>query len=466
MSVLNSTILEKAFLEGSNDYQQRLGNPTITGYAAHVARLFNPLNADMFNQFTGLLNGLMGTYIESKLFENPLRVLKKPAAGPYMAGFSERHIAVQYLKAHSMNFDQDALLLKVERPEYREWFYSITEPRQYRFSFSRVEVQQAFANDGYGFEDLLTATITQTYSSANYDEMNLMLHAFAEAEERMGGLYKQNISTLPSDKASGQELLAAIRAYAGRMTFPSTHFNHIDVPVHETMSSEETSLVLWVTPEIAAAIDVYALADLFHLERANVNYRVLTVPEFPIPGVYAALTGEDFIYCKDIYTVLEPPFYNATNMTYKYVYNVLQMIGVNPAAQCVLFGDFETTGIDTIKVTPSGLSFTPDSGEVAPGGELQLTVNLTGTVSGDEAAIIGVEPDAALYSVVATRDVDDETVAIELNSRTYVDNFGILHVQKTGLVAGDVLTITAKSVYVNPSGDTSVFTDDFTATII
>lgn len=466
MSVLNSTILEKAFLEGSNDYQQRLGNPTITGYAAHVERLFDPLNADLFNQFTGLLNGLMGTYIESKLFENPLRVLKKPATGPYMAGFSERHIAVQYLKAHSMNFDQDALLLKVERPEYREWFYSITEPRQYRFSFSRIEVQQAFANDGYGFEELLTATITQTYSSANYDEMNLMLNAFAEAENRMGGLFKQSISTPPTDKASGQELLASIRAYAGRMTFPSTYFNHIDVPVHETMSSEETSLVLWVTPEVAAGIDVFALADLFHLERANVNYRVLTVPEFPIPGVYAALTGEDFIYCKDIYTVLEPPFYNATNMTYKYVYNVLQMIGVNPAAQCVLFGDFETTGIDTITVTPSGLSFTPDSGEVAPGGELQLTVNLTGTVSGDDAAIIGVEPDAALYSVVATRESDGETVAIELNSRTYVDNFGILHVQKTGLVAGDVLTITAKSVYVNPSGDTSVFTDDFTATII
>ena len=110
MAVLNSTILERAWLSGSNDYQQRIPDPAISSYADHVAALFDPMNHDLFNQFSGLLNGLMGTYVESKLFENPLAVLKKPAA---QWGNTERRVAVKYLQAHSYKVD-DETLLKLE----------------------------------------------------------------------------------------------------------------------------------------------------------------------------------------------------------------------------------------------------------------------------------------------------------------------------------------------------------------
>ena len=69
----------------------------------------------------------------------------------------------------------DQSLLRVERPEFREWFYSVAEPRRYEFSWSRQEMVRAFAADGYGYEDLLQATITQMLSSAEYDEMNIMI---------------------------------------------------------------------------------------------------------------------------------------------------------------------------------------------------------------------------------------------------------------------------------------------------
>ena len=77
MAVLNSTILERAWLSGTNDYQQRIPNPSTSSYAEHVAAIFEPMNNDLFNQFTGMLNGLIGTTVESDLFENPLAVLKK-----------------------------------------------------------------------------------------------------------------------------------------------------------------------------------------------------------------------------------------------------------------------------------------------------------------------------------------------------------------------------------------------------
>ena len=459
MAVLNSTILERAWLSASNDFQQRIPNPAVNAYAKVVSDLFAPLNNDMFNEFCGLLNGLNATYVDSRRFENPLRSLKKPATS---WGNSERHVAVKYLQAHAGRFD-DETLLKVERPEFVEWFYSVGEPRRYEFSWSRQELARAFAADGYGYDDLLSATIAQMLSSADYDEMNIMIQMFAEADKRMGGLYRYNLSAAPTSESTGKELLTGIRAVAGRMRFPTTLYNHIDVPVHENPDS----LILWITPEVSANLDVNTLSSVFQLDKAEIQYRIVMIPEFPIPNVFAALTSEDFIYYRDFMTGLEPPFYNPGNRTMKYYYWANALIGVNPAANCVLFTTEANTVIPTVTVAPSGIEFSPDTGNVAAGGTLRLSLNLTGTVTGDSEGLIGVEPDAAVFEIAGTHtNADTTTSPIALNSRTYVDSNGVLHVQKTGLVAGDTLTVTAKSAYINPSGSTSVYTDTFTATII
>lgn len=448
---------DKAKLSGSNDYQQRIPNPAISSYAEHVAALFDPMNNDLYNQFSGMLVGLMGTYVESKLFENPLRELKKPAA---QWGNTERRVAVKYLQAHSYKVD-DETLLKLEKPEFVEWFYSVGEPRRYEFSWSKYEMQRVFAADGYGYDDLLAATISQMYSSDNYDEMQIMIQMFAEADSRMGGLYRYNLSAAPTTEATGKELLTGIRAVAGRMKFPTRLYNHIDVPVFETGET----LVLWVTPETRANLDVQTLASVFQLDKADIQYRIIDIPEFPIPNVYAALTSEDFVYARDVYYGIEPPFYNPANMTSKYYLQHAEMIGFNPAANCVLFTTDQATGVKTITMTPSGIAFTPDSGTLAAGDTLETHIFLQGSLAASDSGStdpIAVEPDAALYTVTA---VDSNSAPVALNSRTYVDAQGILHTQKS-LEAGTVITITAKAAYINPSGATTSYTDDFTATIV
>lgn len=461
MSVLNSTILEKAWLSGSNDYQQRIPNPAVSSYAEHVAALFDPMNNDLYNQFSGMLVGLMGTYVESKLFENPLRELKKPMGGAYIMGNSERHVAVKYLQSHSYAPDTETVL-KLEKPEFVEWFYSVGTPRRYEFSWSKYEMQRVFAADGYGYDDLLAATISQMYSSDNYDEMQIMIQMFAEADARMGGLYRYNLSAAPTTEATGKELLTGIRAVAGRMKFPTRLYNHIDVPVFESGST----LVLWVTPETRANLDVNTLASVFQLDKADIQYRIIDIPEFPIPNVYAALTSEDFVYARDVYYGIEPPFYNPETMTSKYYLQHAEMIGFNPAANCVLFTTDQNTAIPTITMTPSGILFNPDSGTLSAGDTLETHIFLQGSVAssivGGSTDPIAVEPDAALYTVTA---VDSNSAPVALNSRTYVDAQGVLHTQKT-LEAGTVLTITAKAAYINPSGATTSYTDDFTATIV
>lgn len=440
-------------------FQQRIPNPSISSYASVINSIFAPMNNDLFNEFSGLLNGLIGTYVESKTFENPLAVLKKPAT---QWGNSERHVAIKYLKAHAGRFD-DETLLKCERPEFVEWFYSVAEPRRYEFSWSRQELARAFAADGYGYDDLLAGTISQMLSSANYDEMMIMIQMFAEADKRIdGGLYRYNLSAAPTTESTGKELLKGIRTVAGQMKFPTMMYNHIDVPVHENGDT----LVVWLTPEVAANISVETLAYVFNMSESEIQYRTIIIPEFPIQNVYAAITSEDFIYYRDFMTGMEPPFYNPGNRTLKYYYWANGMIGFNPAANCVLFSTDANTAIPTITMAPSGIVFDPDTAMVNPGDEIQTHIYLQGTVTASDSSDpepIAVEPDAAIYTIAA---VDALSAAKPLSARTYVDSYGILHIQKKGLASGDVITVTAKAAYINPSGSTSTYTDTFTATVI
>lgn len=457
MAILNSDVLKRAWLSATNSFEQRIPNPFISSYASVVENLFAPMNGDLFNEFCGLLNGLNGTHIEQKYFENTLRDLKKPAVS---FGNSERHVAVKYLQAHAGKFD-DETLLKVERPEYVEWFYSIAEPRRYEFSWSRQELARAFAQDGTGYDDLLSATISQMLSSANVDEMNIMLQMFAEADHRTDGLFRYNLSAAPTTKATAEELMIGIRSIAGRMQFPTMLYNHIDVPVYENPDT----LILWVTPEVDAVLDIAYLANVFQIDIANIKYRKIIIPEFPIANIYAALTSEDFIYYRDFMTGLEPPFYNPGNRTMKYYYWANAMIGFNPAANCVLFTTDAGSTVPTITMTPTGIEFSPDTATVSPGDELQTHIYLRGSVAADDSsdpAPITVEPDAAIYTVSA---VDSNSNAKQLSVKTYVDAYGVLHVQKKGLETGDVITITAKAAYINPSGATTSYTDTFTATV-
>ena len=457
MAIKNSTILQKAWIEGSNDYQQRIPNPDISGYAASVNALFDPYNGQMLNEFSNLLVGMMGNYVESKLFENPLRELKKPASE---FGNTERHVAIKYMQAHSYKVD-DETLLKLEKPEFQEWFYSVNQHRRYEFSWSRYELKRVMSEDsGYGLDNLLAATLDQQRSSDNYDEMNAMIQTFAVANKNYT-LYKHNITAAPTTKELGQELLVKIRSDAGMLQFPSTRYNQLDVPVFESPST----LVLWVTPETDAYLDVMALAELFHVERAEVNFRKILIPEFPIPNVYAALTSEDFVYARDVWYGIEPPFYNPSNRTYKYYLFHDEMIGMNPAANCILYTTEAATSIPTIKMAATGMTITPATATVPLGGSVKLGLALTGTVT-PTGTPVAVEPDAATYTVAATRG--EAGTPVELNARTRVTPDGVLHIQKAGkLAAGDKVVVTANTAYINPSDDTTPtnYTATFTATV-
>ena len=444
MAVNNNTIMAKAWLAGTNDFQQRIPDPTVSGIKATMDALFQPMNAMYYNQFMDILINRIGfTYVRQQAYRNPLSVFK----GTKLSyGATIQEIAPRWIKAHSYD-DEAETLLKLHRPEAEVWYHSQNRKDQYSISVNVDELRTAFT-DETGLNKLVASIMTTPQNSDEYDEYLIMKQLIAEYE-RKWGFYKFHLSEKPHDDATGKELLTALQTFGGKLQFPSSVYTGTTIPVF----AKPEELVLLVTPETQASLNVNTLAALFNVDLAKVSYRTVIVDEFPIAGAVALLTTEDFFVCND--TLFNTTsFWNPQTLTTNYYLNHWGVYSISPFVPAILFTTDEATTTPTITQTVSGITLEAEKDAMKAGESQQLTVKLQGTIN-PETPDVFVSPDAATYEVVA-KNSDGEPV--DLNSRTRVDNYGVLHTQKTGLKAGDVLTVEATSAYTNPSGATVGYT--------
>lgn len=451
MAVNNSTILAKAWLAGTNDFQQRIPDPTVSGIKATMDALFQPMNAQYYNQFLDILVNRIGfTYVRQQSYKNPLAVFK----GTKLSyGSTIQEIAPKWIKAHSYD-DENETLLKLHRPEAEVWYHSQNRRDQYPISVNVDELRTAFTEET-GLNKLVASIMTVPQNSDEYDEFQIMKQLIGEYEQRWG-FYREHLTSLPTDEATGKEFLTKLQTLGGKIQFPSARYSGTSIPVF----AKPEELVLITTPEAQAGLNVNTLASLFNVELANVKYRVVLVDEFPIANAVALLTTEDFFVCSDtLYNTTS--FWNPQTLTTNYYLNHWGVYSVSPFVPAILFTTDEATTTPTITQTVSGITLEAEKDTMKAGASQQLTVKLQGTIN-PETPDVYVAPDAATYTVVAKTS---EGEPVDLNSRTRVDVYGVLHVQRTGLKAGDVITVTATSAYTNPSGKTIGYTAEKEITI-
>ena len=444
MAVTNNTIMAKAWLAGTSDFQQRIPDPTVSGIKATMDALFQPMNAMYFNQFMDVLVNRIGfTYVRQQAYKNPLAVFK----GTKLSyGSTIQEIAPRWIKAHSYD-DENETLLKLHRPEAQAWYHSQNRRDQYAISVNVDELRTAFT-DETGLNKLVASIMTAPQNADEYDEYSIMKQLIGEYEAKWG-FYKHHLSAAPTDDSTGKELLTALQTYGGKLQFPSSVYSGTEIPVF----AKPEELVLLVTPETQASLNVNTLAALFNVDLAKVSYRTVIVDEFPIPNAVALLTTEDFFVCSD--TLFNTTsFWNPQTLTTNYYLNHWGVYSVSPFVPAILFTTDDATVTPTITQTVSGITLEAEKDTMKAGESQQLTVKLQGTIS-PETPDVFVSPDAATFTVVAKTS---EGEPVDLNARTRVDQYGVLHTQKTGLKAGDVLTVEATSAYVNPSGKTIGYT--------
>ena len=466
MAVDNATILDKVRLKNTDDYQQRVPSATQTGVANTARYLFDPMNRQYLNDCVWSMVNRIGLTVmaQNTPFENMLSIFKKENL---YWGSTIQEIAVKWIKAHGYKDDAETLL-KMHRPEAAVWFYEMNRKDQYPISWTDDELRQAFVDD-YGLNRFIAQIMETPRNSDNYDEMNIMLALIRHYEQNLG-FYKVHLDAAPTDEASAKTLLKALRSTAGRMQFPSTQYNALnvtDIPAY----ANPQQMVLLIEPEYLASLDVDALSAVFQLDKADVPYRIIQVPSLGIQGAVALLVSTDWYQVRDtLYGTTQ--FFNPQTLSNTLYLNHWGVYGVSPFTPCALFTTDAGTSIKVVTQTVTGFTLTSETDVVKAGDVLQLTPKLTATVEPTGTAI-QVAPDAATYEVAANHAAsgdaasgdDAHGAAFDLNVNTFVDDQARLHVQRDGLAAGDIITVTGTATYVNPTGKTAPYKATCTFTV-
>lgn len=456
MAVDNATILDKVRTKGTDDYQQRIPSATQTGVANTMRYLFDPMNRQYLNDCVWNMVNRIGLTVmaQNAPFENPLAIFKKENL---YWGSTVQEIAVKWIKAHGYQDDAETLL-KMHRPEAAVWFYEMNRRDQYPISWTDDELRQAFVDD-YGLNRFVAQIMETPRNSDNYDEMSIMLALIRHYEQNLG-FYKVHLDAAPSDETTAKTLLKALRSTAGRMQFPSTQYNALnvtDIPAY----ANPQQMVLLIEPEYLASLDVDALSAVFQLDKAEVPYRIVQVPSLGIPGAVALLVSADWYQVRDtMYGTTQ--FYNPQTVSNTLYLNHWGIYGVSPFTPCALFTTDAGTSITVVTQTVTGFTLTPTTGDVSAGDVVQLTPKLTATVEPTGSAI-EVAPNSATYEVSAEHAKQAGAFALDVN--TFVDDQARLHVQRGGLTAGDVITVTGTATYVNPNGGTTEHKAECTFTV-
>ena len=215
----------------------------------------------------------------------------------------------------------------------------------------------------------------------------------------------------------------------------------------------DSEAILFATPQVIAALNVEALAAAFNIDKVNVPYRIIPIPEdmFGIGGqggkVQAVLTTEDFFFCWDemLETTNSPvnPIDGTRNIFYKHRGSITP----NPFANAVLFwtgeGSNESVTLPdtlttskpefTLRVMKYGQpSITPEN--VSRGDLVQVASEIS-SANKDDASF---QPIGITYAVEGAS-----------SQFTTIDNGGIL---RCGLdETAEVLKITAQTTYIDPA---------------
>lgn len=450
----NTTIAGRVYLSGTNDFQQRVPDPTISGIDATSKFLFDPMNRRYLNEFMDAFVNRIGTQVvHNNEWTNPLTQFKR---ANLRYGSAIQESAVKWIKAHSYNVDAKTLL-DIRRPEAAVWYHTVNRKDMYPITVELPDLQQAF-EDEYGLNQLIDAIMTVPRNSDNYDEYNCMINQIAYYEKNWG-FYKHNVTSVPVDEASGKEFLKALRAYANKLRFPTALYSPVSAEYGIPTFAKPEELVLFITADAAASVDVDTLASVFNLDKAEAAYRTIILPELPVEGAFAMLTTDNFFVCAD-YVYANESFYNPEVLATTYFLHHWEVVSASPFVPAILFTTDTGTTADTIVETVSGLNITADAATIEPGGTVQLNVELQGTVTDNDLGV-EVKPDAVTWSVSAETG-GDSSEPLDLNGATRVDRLGVLHAQKRDLEAGNVLHVTGTASYMNPN---SMLQTSYTKTI-
>lgn len=409
------------------------------------------------DEFTGvLIQRLIGLYVQHADWDDPLRLIGSPRTLKRY-GSTYEQAAVGLVQARTRNFNKEYLGDDVYgryNVPTASVFHPLTFDHYYPVTIPEDALLTAFDGES-GMSDYIAEIMNAPILSDRNDMYVMKTQCFAEYA-RKGGFWRvhtADVGAANSTETDAKNLLRLIQQTANELKASPMSA----MPRYNAMSWvtpwRDSEAILFATPQVIAALNVEALAAAFNIDRANVPYRIIPIPEdmFGIGGaegkVQAILTTEDFFFCWDemLETTNSPvnPIDGTRNIFYKHRGSVTP----NPFSNAVLF--WTGTGSTDSVTLPDTLTTSKPVFQIRlkKYGENSATpqnvyrgdlVQVVSDISSGNKASASFQPVGITYKLTGA------------NSQfTSVDNDGII---RCGLdETADTITVTAQATYINPS---------------
>ena len=229
------------------------------------------------NEFINVLtNQVVKTLFMNKLYQNPFKFFKK---GSLDYGKTIEMVFVDLIKAKDYKdrfggatSDADSLIKPEAVENVKVNYISENFRHKYKITLNDAQLKGAFRNPN-GLSELVQRLVQAPLNSAEFDEFNIMKGLLSRIDTA-----KATISGYAAleDDAKAKKLTKVVKAYVGKMKFLSDNFNAQGVHTF----SMPSDLVILVTPETQAMLDVELLASAFHMDKAQMQGRLVLIDEF------------------------------------------------------------------------------------------------------------------------------------------------------------------------------------------
>lgn len=390
----------------------------------------------LLNEFTNaLINRIGRVYIQSKLYENPLAVLKK---GILEFGESTEEIFIAMAKPYQYDPEfAETNVFKREIPDLKSAFHVINYKKFFKTTVQEQDWKRAFLSIE-GVTDVLEKTIEQLYTGANYCEY--MATKYLVAKTILNGFcYPVSVSPV-TDTDSAQDLIVDVKKIANDFTFMKNKYNISKVKT----KCDKSEQVILIDQGADALIDVKVLAVAFNMSVTDLNTRKIVIDGFgdlddecladlfedtdstyheftsaekeALNSIPMMLMSEDFLMIYDNLIEMRD-LENGEGLSRNFWLHNWKTLSISPFANCAIF----------VPATPTvtGITVTPSTATVAPGSTLPLVVEVATTnfapetvtyasnnakVTVNASGVVTIGDDATGTATITVTSVFDSTV--------------------------------------------------------
>ena len=304
------------------------------------------------NEFMSMLvNRIVYTQFETKLYNNPLRVLE---GDRIPLGFAGQEVFTNPAKGRKYNVNDFAGLLQKYEADVKVQYTSVNSDLQYPVTVSRHKLKQAFVSWD-SLERFIDELSNSLYNGAYIDEYRFTKNLISSAY--MSNQVQIRTTSAITTRALAREFTVQARTLYLNMQSPSSEYN-----AWNKLGGEGRPVTTWTNPEdivfiirndVRSYLDVMSLANAFNLDKATLLGNIITVDNFDQYDdegnkIYDGSAIIGFIGDKSWFRIKRQDmfldeFYNANNRTWQYYLNLTKMYNYSLFANGVVIATEQPT---------------------------------------------------------------------------------------------------------------------------